>query len=165
MKLARIENDTSLDALMQRLLRNATGPEADAARERLLELNPQLAEFDKLPKGTPVLLPETDTVTADQRTEDALDALAEIFEDAIAARTQTLAEREQAIDEVLALGTDSVLLNYVNPQQRTRMEAIANEAKTRRADIPKERAAFQKEIDRLRDLAKIRGPRRRAVRS
>lgn len=165
MKLARIENDTSLDGLLQRLLRNATGPEADAARERLLELNPQLAEFDKLPKGTPVLLPDADATVADERAEGARETLAAIFENVLAARAQTFAQREQAIDGVLALATDPVLLNSVGADLKTRMEAIADEARTRRADIPKERDAFQKEIDRLRDSVGIRGPRRRVVRS
>ena len=165
MKIVRLENDSSFDSLMQRIL--GAGQNSAAAKERILELNPHLADFDKLPKGTPILLPVAEGVAADQRTDDVLDTLTDIFDDALAERTQTFAEREQTIDGVLALATDPELRNFLSadPAVRKRLEDIETEARTRREDVAKERDAFKKELDRLRNSIGIRGPKRRAVRS
>jgi hypothetical protein len=166
MKLARFEGDASLEALAQRVLGDAAKDDPELI-ERLQQLNPHLQALDKLPRGTPVIVPGPEAAPDDDRTKDAVERLAKILEDAGRQREELFRRREQAIDAMQAITTRSDVGEAAKntPALKDRLDAVAKELKARRSDVGQDRQQFAADVARIRTTLGIRGPKRRVVRT
>jgi phage tail protein X len=73
MRITTINDDATLDELIDRV-QGAGAAKNQSVRQQFMDLNPHLADFDNLPAGTPVVLPD-DSIAApapDPRTQVAL---------------------------------------------------------------------------------------------
>ena len=168
MPLAMFRGETSIEALAARLFRLSSGNSQAGrqATEALLRANPQLANLERVPPGSVIVVPDTAAaVNAGETVQpaaftltDSAGLLAEhvaAFVSALAAQT---ADAAAQANSTLKLVRDRSLATAAGKDQdlAQRLAAISDNTKTTLADLQAQQATLEQAVGQLQeDLAKF----------
>ena len=168
MPLAMFRGETSIEALATRLfrLRSGNSQAGRQATEALLRANPQLANLERVPPGSVIVVPDTAAaVNAGETVQpaaftltDSAGLLAEhvaAFASALAAQT---ADAAAQANSTLKLVRDRSLATAAGKDQdlAQRLTAISDNTKTTLADLQAQQATLKQALAQLQeDLAKF----------
>jgi hypothetical protein len=168
MRIFITKADTDLQSLGASLVRKPTA--ASATLERVVALNPQLANSDKLPAGTVLLLPDSPELKAGIGTTVGSDNFADLVSDVTkgikaaagraASRFETIAEDHSAVKDVLKTAAAKKLVEG-DPLLKQKLGAAEARFKIEQKRAAETKTAFEESqkhaVAEFEKLAKLLG--------